>query len=131
MKEELVVKGVDFQRVNPKSVSIMQLFGSVDKDSHLWVEGLFTSIFRKFALDQSLKKKWIHLDGPIDYAWVENLNSVLDDNMKLNLNNGETIKMSGGMCLLLEADNLINITPATISRCGLVYLNKQEINRPK
>lgn len=71
------------------------------------------------------------LDGPIDFYWVENLNSVLDDNLKLNLPNGESIAMTPGMCLLLETDSLRNVTPATISRCGLVFMNRQEVNRPK
>jgi len=63
--------------------------------------------------------------------WVENLNSILDDNRKMNLPNGETIKMSDGMCLLLETDSLVNVTPATISRCGLVFLSRTEINKSK
>lgn len=76
-------------------------------------------------------KKWILLDGPIDHFWVENLNSILDDNQKMNLPNGETINMSDGTCLLLETDNLANCTPATISRCGLVFLSRDEVNIPK
>ena len=49
----------------------------------------------------------------------------------MNLPNGETIQLSDGMCLLLETDNLANVTPATISRCGLVFLSRGEVNRPK
>jgi len=71
------------------------------------------------------------LDGPIDYEWVENLNSVLDDSRRMNLPNGQTIKMSDGMCMLLETDNTRNLTPATISRCGMIYLNRDELNKPK
>ena len=90
----------------------------------MWNEGVFTQLFRQYSKDHSSKKKWIVLDGPIDYIWVENLNSVLDDNLKLNLPNGESIGMADGMCLLLETDNLRNVTPATISRCGLVFMNR-------
>ena len=35
------------------------------------------------------------------------------------------------MCLLLETDSLENVTPATVSRCGLVYLHKSETCDPK
>lgn len=56
---------------------------------------------------------------------------MLDDNLKLNLPNGESIPMTPGMCLLLETDSLKNVTPATISRCGIVFMNRQEVNRPK
>lgn len=71
------------------------------------------------------------MDGPIDHYWVENLNSILDENRKMNLPNGETIQLSDGMCLLLETDSLANCTPATISRCGLVFLARADVNKPK
>ena len=58
--------------------------------------------------------------------WVENLNSILDDNRKMSLPSGEQIKMSKGMCILLETEHLRNTTPATVSRCGLIYLNRSE-----
>jgi len=77
------------------------------------------------------KRKWILLDGPIDYLWVENLNSILDDNRKMSLPNGDQIKMSEKMCILLETDHLRNVTPATVSRCGLLYLHRAETCNPK
>ena len=80
---------------------------------------------------RSNKKKWILLDGPIDYMWVENLNSILDDNKKMSLPNGESIKMSDGMCILLETNNMRNVTPATVSRCGLIHLHRKETCNPK
>jgi dynein heavy chain len=67
-------------------------------------------------------------DGPIDPIWVENLNSVLDDNKKLTLNTGETIKLSSSMNILIEAENLISCTPATISRCGMIYMQDEQIS---
>ena len=62
------------------------------------------------------------LDGPIDPVWVENLNSVLDDNKKLSLPNGESVKLNDTISIVMESNSLFNVTPATISRCGLMYL---------
>ena len=108
IRENLRTKGVIKRRMNPKGMTLEEMFGTYDALSHEWREGLFSQEFRSFANMADDKKKWILLDGPIDYSWVENLNSILDDNRKMGLPNGEQIKMSQGMCILLETDNMKN-----------------------
>jgi len=65
---------------------IEQLYGEIYK--HKWTDGILTNIIKETIKDLSEEKHWIILDGPVDAIWVENLNSVLDDNKKLCLANG-------------------------------------------
>ncbi|XP_078399007.1 dynein axonemal heavy chain 6-like, partial [Cetorhinus maximus] len=67
--------------------------------------------------------RWIIMDGPVDTVWVENLNTALDDTRTLCLSNGERISLSAGMRLLFEVDSLSHASPATISRCAMVYMD--------
>ncbi|KAL6300243.1 dynein heavy chain, N-terminal region 2-domain-containing protein, partial [Sparassis latifolia] len=120
------VEGVAYV-IDPKAMHKDALYGTLDPTTREWKDGLFTHTLRKIVDDvrgESGKRHWIIFDGDVDPEWVENLNSVLDDNKLLTLPNGERLNLPPNVRIMFEVEHLKYATLATVSRCGMIWFSE-------
>ncbi|CAH8627144.1 unnamed protein product [Schistosoma bovis] len=129
---EFIDKKPEYQPVkmyvlNPKSITMGELYGEVNKLTFEWHDGLLASIVRQTCVDPTQDHQWVICDGPVDALWIENMNTVLDDNKMLCLANSERIKLTNYVHMLFEVQDLAVASPATVSRCGMVYVDSEDL----
>ncbi|KAG2470484.1 DYH10 protein, partial [Polypterus senegalus] len=114
--------------LNPKAMSVIELYGILDPTTRDWTDGILSNIFRDINKPtDKMERRYILFDGDVDALWVENMNSVMDDNKLLTLANGERIRLQTHCALLFEVGDLQYASPATVSRCGMVYVDPKNL----
>ncbi|KAK8861158.1 hypothetical protein M9Y10_012853 [Tritrichomonas musculus] len=119
--------GVAVYSLNPKSISIPELYGLFDPVTSGWSDGVLSSHIRDCSASDPTEFKWIIVDGPVDSLWIETMNSLLDDNKVLCLSNNERISLGNHVRLMFEVDDLSQASPATVSRCGMIYFDPSSL----
>ena len=112
--------------INPKAQPTTSLYGVLDPMTRNWTDGIFSNIFRqmnRITEGGDRERRYVVFDGDVDAKWVEDMNSVMDDNKLLTLPNGERIRLQPSCSLLFEVGDLQYASPATVSRVGMVFLD--------
>lgn len=114
--------------LNPKSILQKQLYGYIDFSTKEWKKGLIQIKMTELVEMDKKVFKWLLFDGPVDTLWIENMNSLLDDNKKLCLEDSSSIYLAENMNILFEVDDLKEASPATVSRNGMVLCENDTID---
>lgn len=114
--------------INPKSMPRSLLLGQMNHDTGEYTYGVLTKCAREVEKEPNDVKCWIICDGDVDPEWIEALNSVLDDNRLLTMQNGERINFGSNVNFIFETDSLKFASPATISRMGIIYMNQEDLD---
>eukprot|EP00306_Pavlova_sp_CCMP459_P002806 CAMPEP_0185179034 /NCGR_PEP_ID=MMETSP1139-20130426/31803_1 /TAXON_ID=298111 /ORGANISM="Pavlova sp., Strain CCMP459" /LENGTH=3023 /DNA_ID=CAMNT_0027744869 /DNA_START=1 /DNA_END=9072 /DNA_ORIENTATION=+ len=113
-----------FRDINPKSITPNELYGYVNMATREWKDGLLSSTMREMANQPDTNPKWIILDGDLDANWIENMNSVMDDNRLLTLASNERIRLLTHMRMIFEIRDLAYASPATVTRAGILFISE-------
>lgn len=115
-------------RFNPKAIRAQEMYGEMDPLSGEWTTGVFAAMWAKFCNKSLPYNTWIIADGPVDAIWIEDLNTVLDDNKILTLANGDRMPMTPNVKMMFEVETLVNASPATVSRAGIIYVSDTDLD---
>ncbi|KAL3815567.1 hypothetical protein ACHAXA_000299 [Cyclostephanos tholiformis] len=123
-------EGIQYKdiRFNPKAIRAQEMYGESDPMSGEWTTGVFAAIWAKYNNRNNAFNTWIIADGPVDAIWIEDLNTVLDDNKILTLANGDRIPMTENVKIMFEVETLVNASPATVSRAGIIYVSETDLD---
>jgi dynein heavy chain len=115
--------------LNPKVFNIHEIYGFYDSAADESKIGVFSYLMSELCSNEEIQSEfWIMFDGPIDTKWIESMNSLLDDNKVLTLLDGNRINLKSNVKIIFEVDELTQASPATVSRCGMLFVDARELS---
>merc|ERR1719337_650426 len=55
--------------INPKAITLTELYGAYDLTTFEWADGILSTIFKSCAESDKNDEKWVMFDGPVDFQF--------------------------------------------------------------
>ncbi|AFM99157.1 dynein heavy chain [Encephalitozoon hellem ATCC 50504] len=107
---------------NPKNMG--RVFGWRDDLTGEWRDSKFVRDLRRNM--HRKEECWFVFDGIVESFWIEDFNSILDENRLLCLSSGERIMIPDHYRFVFESTSTEKLTPATLTRVFLIYMEEGE-----
>ena len=108
----------------PRGMSLEEFYG-VQKSEDTWEDGCFTAAIRQCNNEEH---NLVVVKGQANAIFMENMNTLLDDNKKLALANGELLPIGTNTRICFVWETCKVVSPATVSRLGFVLINPEDID---
>ncbi len=106
-------------RLNPKAIRAQEMYGKMDPLSGEWTTGVFAA---------NVGQRLQHLDHR---RWTRgrHLDRGLEPCVKiLTLANGDRMPMTPNVKMTFEVETLVNASPATVSRAGIINVSDTDLD---
>lgn len=113
--------------IYPNTFSYDELYGSQNIETGMFTKGIIETIFDNKNISNMRKQEWIVFDGSIRSNWIENMNTLIDQNQLLTLANAKFIRLQQLMHIFFEVDDLSDASPSTLSRASIIYFESNQI----
>ena len=70
------VAPVHIHALNPKAITMGQLYGECDLNTREWQDGVLAELVRQCTRVEGADLSWVVCDGPVDALWIESMNTV-------------------------------------------------------
>ena len=123
--------GVETHCIFPKALSIQELYGCagrVSTHSLEWIDGIIPKKFRSMAearkeAHSKAVALFLIMDAPMDPDWSDWLTLALGAEKHLQLPSFEKVPAPELNTFVFEGEDVSTASPATISRCGIVFFH--------
>ncbi|KAK9309475.1 hypothetical protein QLX08_000945 [Tetragonisca angustula] len=119
---------IHIDAIIPSTINVNHLFDHFDEKLKIWKDGICSEMIHSSTKNDIFDRRWIIFDGPLNNLWIESLYAVLDTNKMLYLTSDEKINMTNSISIIFETMNMQDISPASLSTCGIIYIDSNCID---